>query len=291
MRLMALALTAGLGTRLRPHTLLRAKPAIPFLGVPLGLHALRHLESVVPEQIYLNLHYRPEDIRSLDTAMLKLPTPQYSDEREKILGSAGALNLITRITTADHYLLCNGDEVLLPEDALFLKRAFEHHQKSGNLATLVTMEHSEVGHSLGGAWTDRSNRVEIFSKKPVPGLIGQHYVGYAFLSDKVRGLMKSTLVEENILYETLTLGIAEGERVECFPIKADWFETGETPSFVKSSHQVLDILENRSERIAAVDLRNFLARFASFQFQIETEDAALSQRLQNYLKLNLNRVL
>lgn len=288
MKLIALALTAGLGTRLRPHTNIRAKPAIPFLGVPLGLHALRHLEVLKPDELFLNLHYRPQDIRSLELDHLDLPSPRYSDESSGILGSGGAPHAVCDANPADHYLVCNGDEVLFPEDKNFLKAAFDQHLQRNNLATLVTMEHPEVGHGFGGAWTTNSSQqVKVFSKKSVPGLTGHHYVGYLFLKGNIHRYFKSSLVEENILYDTLTAGINAGESVECFQIKTQWYETGEIQRFVESSHQALDFIEDNMARAEVRDFLGFLSRFSSYQFLIEKEDSSLASRLQAFLRKSL----
>jgi len=284
MSLLALALTAGLGTRLRPYTNLRAKPAIPFLGVPLALHALRHLEPLAINELFMNIHHRGEDIKGLDISVMNLPEPQYSDETKKILGSAGALHLVFQKTEADNYLLMNGDEVLLPKDAEFLKAAYEQHCASDAIATLITMEHPEVGQTFGGAWTATGNTVQMFSKKTIPGLHGHHYVGYLFLKAGIKKYFKPVLDEENILYETLTKAMADSQKVTVFPIETHWFETGETLRFIEASHKALDLLTSTSASPACKDLEKFLLRFSSFQFLVEKEDPSLASRLQAYLR-------
>src|SRR5437762_1641396 len=55
-------LTAGLGTRLRPLTSVRAKPAIPVGGEPLVRRIARWLAAHGVTDIVLNLHYLPETI-------------------------------------------------------------------------------------------------------------------------------------------------------------------------------------------------------------------------------------
>jgi CTP:molybdopterin cytidylyltransferase MocA len=53
-------LTAGLGTRLRPLTLVRAKPAIPVAGEPIIRRIIRWLVANAVTQVTLNLHHLPE---------------------------------------------------------------------------------------------------------------------------------------------------------------------------------------------------------------------------------------
>ena len=53
-------LTAGEGTRLRPHTQFWPKPAISFLNVPLFLYPLQFLDSIRIEKVVLNTFHLPE---------------------------------------------------------------------------------------------------------------------------------------------------------------------------------------------------------------------------------------
>ena len=61
----ALLLTAGLGTRLRPLTLVRAKPAIPVAGQPMVARIIRWLAAAGVTDVVLNLHALPETIASI----------------------------------------------------------------------------------------------------------------------------------------------------------------------------------------------------------------------------------
>ena len=61
----ALVLTAGLGTRLRPLTLVRAKPAIPVAGEPLVRRIVRWLAANGVTDVVLNLHHLPATLTSV----------------------------------------------------------------------------------------------------------------------------------------------------------------------------------------------------------------------------------
>ena len=61
----ALILTAGLGTRLRPLTYVRAKAAVPINGTPLVERVLRWLADAGISDVVLNLHHRPQSITSI----------------------------------------------------------------------------------------------------------------------------------------------------------------------------------------------------------------------------------
>jgi hypothetical protein len=85
----ALVLTAGLGTRLRPLTYLRAKAAVPINGETLARRAVRWLASQGITDLVLNLHHHPESITASvgDGADLGARV-RYSWE-QPLLGSAG----------------------------------------------------------------------------------------------------------------------------------------------------------------------------------------------------------
>ena len=61
----ALVLTAGLATRLRPLSFVRAKAALPVAGTPLIHRILRSLSSAGVQDVVLNLHHLPHTLTSL----------------------------------------------------------------------------------------------------------------------------------------------------------------------------------------------------------------------------------
>ena len=85
----ALVLTAGLATRLRPLSFVRAKAALPVAGTPLIHRILRSLSSAGVRDVVLNLHYLPHTLTRLlgDGSGLGMRL-RYSWE-VPVLGSAG----------------------------------------------------------------------------------------------------------------------------------------------------------------------------------------------------------
>ena len=85
----ALVLTAGLATRLRPLSFVRAKAALPVAGTPLVHRILRSLSSAGVRDVVLNLHHLPHTLTRLlgDGSALGMRI-RYSWE-VPVLGSAG----------------------------------------------------------------------------------------------------------------------------------------------------------------------------------------------------------
>ena len=107
----ALLLTAGLGTRLRPLTLVRAKPAIPVAGVPM-VHRIMPLGCAAAgvTDVVLNLHHLPESIAAVvgDGSDLGVRA-RYSWEQPRVLGSAGGPRQALDILGAETFVIVNGD--------------------------------------------------------------------------------------------------------------------------------------------------------------------------------------
>ena len=106
----ALVLTAGKGTRLRPLTLVRAKPAIPVAGEPLVHRIVRQLASSGVTDVVLNLHHLPATLTAVmgEGADLNVRV-RYSWEQPTLLGSAGGPRLALPLLDAETFLVVNGD--------------------------------------------------------------------------------------------------------------------------------------------------------------------------------------
>jgi mannose-1-phosphate guanylyltransferase len=105
----ALVLTAGLATRLRPLSLVRAKAALPVAGQPLVYRILRSLSAAGVRDAVLNLHHLPQTISRLvgDGGGLGLRA-RYSWE-VPVLGSAGGPRRALPLLGAPTFLIVNGD--------------------------------------------------------------------------------------------------------------------------------------------------------------------------------------
>lgn len=104
-----LVLTAGLATRLKPLSSVRAKAALPVAGEALVLRILRSLRTAGVTHVVLNLHHLADTItREVgDGSSLGLAV-RYSWETE-VLGSAGGPARALPLLEADRFLIVNGD--------------------------------------------------------------------------------------------------------------------------------------------------------------------------------------
>jgi mannose-1-phosphate guanylyltransferase len=105
----ALVLTAGLATRLRPLSDVRAKAAMPVGGRTIIARILEWLRAAGVRRVVLNLHHRPETITRVvgDGSEWDLEV-RYSWEGI-VMGSAGGPRRALPLLEADRFLIVNGD--------------------------------------------------------------------------------------------------------------------------------------------------------------------------------------
>ena len=164
-----LVLAAGLGTRLRPLTDIRAKPAVPVAGRPLVTRILEWLAAQGVAEAVLNLHHRPETITRVvghgDAAGVRV---RYSWE-PVVLGSAGgprqALPLL-----GPRFFIVNGDTLT----TLSLHALAETHAAAGASVTLAVASHPAPDR-YGGVLVAGDGRVRGFAR--AGGGAAAHFVG------------------------------------------------------------------------------------------------------------------
>jgi NDP-sugar pyrophosphorylase family protein len=105
----ALVLTAGTGTRLRPLTLVRAKPAIPVAGEPLVRRIVRRLAASGVTDAVLNLHHLPATLTAVMGEGADLGVRVRYSWEPCLLGSAGGPRKALPLLESDTFLIVNGD--------------------------------------------------------------------------------------------------------------------------------------------------------------------------------------
>jgi mannose-1-phosphate guanylyltransferase len=169
----ALILTAGLGTRLRPLTDVRAKAAIPVAGEPMIRRIIGWLASRGVADLVLNLHHLPSTITAVVGDARDLGARvRYSWEQPAILGSGGGPRLALPLIGADPFFIINGD-TLTDVDLAALAEA---HAASGALVTLALVPNREFDR-YGGVALDEKNRVTGFVPRGPSAEGSYHYIG------------------------------------------------------------------------------------------------------------------
>jgi NDP-sugar pyrophosphorylase family protein len=178
----AMILAAGLGTRLRPLTEYRAKPALPIRGRPVISLLLDFLARHGIGEVMINLHHLPETVRAAveedSPAQIRI---SWSEE-SKPLGTGGGIRRAASFLAASDECVVLAGDMLLDLD---LGDLVARHRRSGRDATLVlrddprAIDFGTIGIDtagrvtrIGNAWGSEVNArcgiftgVRIFSKQ------------------------------------------------------------------------------------------------------------------------------
>lgn len=240
----AMILSAGLGTRLRPVTDVYAKPAVPFLNIPLLYFPVMLLESGGIHDLVINTCYKSEQVEALARSIPDFKGQvSISHEPGEPLGSGGGVWRARRLLEDADFFLANGDEVILPRTAGVMNRLRDEHTRLDSIATILVMRDPRVGTQFGGVWAGADGVVRGFGKDGRifgADVTGFHYIGLQIMSPRVFKYLPEG--HSNILYDALTAAIAAGETVRVVVDDFSWFETGNPHDFLRATAEAIDIL-------------------------------------------------
>jgi mannose-1-phosphate guanylyltransferase len=184
----ALVLTAGLATRLRPLSDIRAKAALPVAGTPLVARVLQWLRAAGVRHVVLNLHHRPETITRVvgDGSEWDLHV-RYSWE-PNVLGSAGGPRRALPLLDAKRFLIVNGDTITNCD----LNALTRQHVETEALVTMAVVPGDVARY--GGVVANRDGIVQGFSRAES----ARHFIGVQAVESDV-----FSSVPDNTPYETI----------------------------------------------------------------------------------------
>jgi mannose-1-phosphate guanylyltransferase len=219
----ALVLTAGLATRLRPLSRVRAKAALPVAGSPLVHRIIGWLAAAGVRDLVLNLHHLPHTITRLvgDGGQLGVRI-RYSWETP-VLGSAGGPRRALPLLAASPFLIVNGDTLT---DAN-IGAAIDAHRRSGALVTMAVVPNTEP-HKYGGVLIDEIGAVTGFTRR------GSTTASYHFIGVQVANADAFATLPENTPYESVAtlypklIRLAPGS-IRAIVSQAQFFDIG-TPA-------------------------------------------------------------
>lgn len=236
----ALVLTAGLGTRLRPLTCVRAKGAVPVNGEPLVRRVLRWLVSQDVTDVVLNLHHRPETIARVvgDGADLGARV-RYSWE-QPVLGSAGgprhALSLL-----AGTFLLVNGD-TLTDVDVQALADA---HRASGAAVTMALIPNPRPD-KYGGVRVSEDGWVAGFTRRGSPEP-SYHFIGVQMAERAVFADLEDGVPAESVAGLYPRLMARNARSVRAFISAASFHDIGTADDYLRTS---IELAAREGDRLA-----------------------------------------
>ena len=232
----AIIMCGGLGTRLKPLTLMTPKSLVPIGGRPILEIIIQQLSCQGFDHITLAVNHQAEMIREYigDGARFELKI-DYSLEA-KPLSTMGPLKLIEDLP--DNFLVMNGDVLTDINFYEFLK----HHMLENSLFT-ISSAFREQKIDFGVLECDPSNYLTGFQEKPI-----NHYqvsMGVYALSKKIlRFIPSGTSYGFDDLIFTL---LAKGEEIRIRPYSGYWLDIGRLSDY----DQALEDFQKFGDKIIA----------------------------------------
>jgi mannose-1-phosphate guanylyltransferase len=235
----ALVLTAGLATRLRPLSYVRAKGALPVAGEALVRRILRQLADAGVTEAVLNLHHLPHTLTAAvgDGSDLGVRV-RYSWEHP-VLGSAGGPARAIPLLDSATFLIVNGDTLT---DAP-LRALVDDHRSSGALVTMAVVP-NEAPDKYGGATVDGAGSITGFVRRGSAER-SFHFIGVQVAEAAAFAGVAADAPSESVaaLYPAL-IARQEGS-VRAFHTQAEFFDIG-TPADYLDTALALAAREGRS---------------------------------------------
>jgi mannose-1-phosphate guanylyltransferase len=196
----ALVLCAGLGTRLRPLTQVRSKPAIPVAGVPMVRRIIAGLAQSGVREIVINLHHLPHTITALvgDGSDLGVRV-RYSWEQPEVLGSAGGPRQALDILGADTFLIVNGDTLT----DVAIGPLLDAHRRHAALVTMALVPNTQPDR-YGGVTLAPDGAVTGFVRKGSL-LPSYHFIGVQAVNTQAFDGLQAGVVASSVggIYDRL----------------------------------------------------------------------------------------
>lgn len=156
----AMILTAGYGTRLGDLTKDMPKPMLPIEGKPMLEYIIRHLVACGFAEIALNLHFKPETIRSYFGDGSRLGASIVYSYEPELLGTAGGVKQMSHFLGKDNDFLVQYGDVVTDQN---MKALIDFHHERKALATLLI--HQRI-RSNSIVVLDSTSRIVNFLERP-----------------------------------------------------------------------------------------------------------------------------
>lgn len=211
-------LAAGFGTRLWPLSDRKAKPAFPFLSVPLIRYVADMVVDAGVDRLWVNTHHAADSVEKALHGYARARVELVHEP--EILGTAGALVNARDKLVADEVLVANAKIV----SDLRLKEAFALHRQTEAIATLVCVPNKKreffthVDTNSDGLLQGFVDKEQLASvKEPLT------YTGVQILSRRFFDFLPAPGFSDTVK-DVLPKVLAAKGRVAVFKTEAEWKE-------------------------------------------------------------------
>lgn len=228
----AMVLAAGLGSRLRPLTDERPKPAVPYGLRPLACVALDALAAFGVSEVVMNTHHLGERLPALLEPFVPAGMRVSFVHEPVLLGTGGALaNVASRLVSGDEpVLVLNSDIVFSPD----LGAAVALHRRLDAVATMVLRSDPDAAR-FGAVEVDGAGRVRRLLGEPASAagpLSVRMFTGVHVLSARAFGDLPASGC---IVRRSYRPWVDSGEVVAGVTDESPWRDLGTLPAYLDAN--------------------------------------------------------
>lgn len=223
----------GMGTRLRPYTLVLPKPLVPVGAFPVIEILLRWLRRSGVDEGIITLGYLGDLIRAVCRDGSQWGIPLHYVEEKEPLSTMGALQLIGREKLNATFLSLNGDII----SDLDLRKLARFHKAHGGILTVATASKS-LATDLG-VMELSGDRIVDFREKPVMNYSVS--MGIYCMEPEILDYIPAKVAFgfDDLMYSLLDKGVA----IHAYRHDGMWMDIGRQADY-KAAQQVFE--ENQS---------------------------------------------
>jgi mannose-1-phosphate guanylyltransferase len=221
----ALVLTAGLATRLRPLSDVRAKAAMPVAGTPIIARILEWLHDAGIRRVVLNLHHKPDTIATVvgDGSDWGVEV-RYSWERI-VLGTAGGPRHALALLEGPRFFVINGDTLT----DCNLRAIADQHVATGARVTMAVVPGDVARY--GGVLVAADGTVRGFGNA-LEGTRALHFIGVQAVEADVFAALADNTPCESIRTVYPPMINAEVGAIRAFVSGAEFLDVGTARDYI-----------------------------------------------------------
>ncbi|KAG6758299.1 hypothetical protein POTOM_038639 [Populus tomentosa] len=238
-RMKALILVGGFGTRLRPLTLSVPKPLVEFANKPMILHQIEALKAIGVTELMLNF------LKDFETKLeIKITCSQETEP----LGTAGPLALARDKLidgSGEPFFVLNSDVI----SEYPLKQMIEFHKVHGGEASIMVTKVDEPSKYGVVVMEASTGKVERFVEKPKIFVGNKINAGIYLLNPSVldRIELRPTSIEKEVFPK-----IAAEDKLYAMVLPGFWMDIGQPRDYITGLRLYLDSLrKNTSSKLAS----------------------------------------
>jgi NDP-sugar pyrophosphorylase family protein len=152
---------AGLGTRLRPLSDLRPKPAMPVRGIPLLAYQLALLARHGVTEVVINAHHLLDELMPAAQRYRPAGVELHFSVEDELLGTGGGIRRVASFLRESDPCLIVGGDMLVDADLTVL---MERHRSRGDAWTLLLRDDAR-GAEFGTIGLDGEGRLRRIGKR------------------------------------------------------------------------------------------------------------------------------